>query len=156
MEFIGTFFVTIISFLVFVFIMNKILYEPIGRFVAKREEFINEDLSSAHANREKAEGISEEKERKLRDARIDAKSRYATSVSEYKNKKNNIVNEARVDAERALNEGYAELESVSNEVKSGLKMYMNDLANSIAEKIIGYRPNIQNFNNEAVDNILYK
>ena len=33
MEFNGTFFATVISFLVFVFIMNKLLYEPIYKIV---------------------------------------------------------------------------------------------------------------------------
>ena len=156
MEFNGTFFVTIISFLVFVFVMNKVLYEPIGKFVAKRKEFIDGNLSLAKTNRDKAGEISEEKERKLRDARNDAKSRYANSVNEYKSKKNDIVDVARKEADEELRQGYENLESVSNEAKNGLKMYMNDLANDIAEKVIGYRLNTQGFDNEAVDNILYK
>ena len=43
MEFNATFLATIISFLVFVFLMNKILYEPMGRIVAERKTFIDEN-----------------------------------------------------------------------------------------------------------------
>ena len=49
-----------------------------------------------------------------------------------------------------------ELENVSNEVKQSLKGSMTDLANDIVEKVIGYRSEVQGFDDEAVNNILYR
>ena len=54
MEFNGTFLVTIISFVLFVFVMNKILYEPINNIVAQRREFVDENLRTADINHKKA------------------------------------------------------------------------------------------------------
>ena len=46
--------------------------------------------------------------------------------------------------------------NVSNEVKEGLKSSMTDLANDIVEKVIGYRSEVQGFDNQKVDEILYQ
>ena len=66
MEFNATFLATIISFLVFVFLMNKILYEPMRKIVSERKNFIDENLSAADTNHKKAEAISKDKEAKLK------------------------------------------------------------------------------------------
>ena len=47
------------------------------------------------------------------------------------------------------------LNNVSNDAKESLKSKMTDLANDIVEKILGYRSDIQEFNNDKVNEILY-
>ena len=141
MEFNGTFLVTIISFVLFVFVMNKILYEPINNIVAQRREFVDENLRTADINHKKANEISAQKEEKLKGARNDARNKYSDAVVDFKNKKNDILKNAQCD---------------SNEAKEGLKGRMTDLANDIVEKMIGYRSEVQGFDNDAVNRILYQ
>ena len=45
---------------------------------------------------------------------------------------------------------------ISNEAKEGLKSKMTDLANDIAEKVLGYRSEVQGFDNDKVNDILYR
>ena len=123
MEFNGTFLVTIISFVLFVFVMNKILYEPINNIVAQRREFVDENLRTAEKNHKK---------------------------------KNDILKNAQFDADNELMQTYENLNNLSNEAKEGLKGRMTDLANDIVEKMIGYRSEVQGFDNDAVNRILYQ
>ena len=156
MEFNGTFLVTIISFVLFVFVMNKILYEPIGRIVAQRREFVDGNLRSAEDNHKKAEAISAQKEEKLKCARDDARNKYSASVSDYKNQKGEIIKNAQAAADDELRQAYENLNNLSDSAKEGLKGRMTDLANDIVEKMIGYRSEVQGFDNDEVNRILYQ
>ncbi len=156
MEFNGTFLVTIISFIIFVFLMNKVLYEPMLRIVAQRREFVDENLRIADENHKKAGEITNLKDAKLKSARNDAKVKYSLSVDAYKTKKDDIVKQAQAEAGDAFAEAYEGLVNLSNETKEGLKGRMTDLANDIVEKVIGYRSEVQGFNNDEVNRILYK
>lgn len=156
MEFNGTFLVTIISFVLFVFVMNKILYEPINNIVAQRREFVDENLRTADINHKKAKEISAQKEEKLKGARNDARNKYSDAVVDFKNKKNDILKNAQCDADNELMQTYENLNNLSNEAKEGLKGRMTDLANDIVEKMIGYRSEVQGFDNDAVNRILYQ
>ena len=156
MEFNGTFLVTIISFVLFVFVMNKILYEPINNIVAQRREFVDENLRTADINHKKANEISAQKEEKLKGARNDARNKYSDAVVDFKNKKNDILKNAQCDADNELMQTYENLNNLSNEAKEGLKGRMTDLANDIVEKMIGDRSEVQGFDNDAVNRILYQ
>ena len=156
MEFNATFFATIISFLVFVYLMNKILYEPVRKIVTERENFIEGNYSDAEKNQQEAEELSNEKEEKLVEAKEDARIKYNEIVSGFKDKKNDILNNAQKEASNNLEQAYNELEGDANSAKESLKNSIKDLANDIVEKVIGYRSEVQNFDDEAVNNILYK
>lgn len=155
MEFNATFLASIISFLVFVFLMNKILYSPMEKIVKARQEFIDENIASAEANNKKADELSEERENKLSDAKNDARSKYLDSINEYKEQKNGIIAEAQEHSNNELAQAYEHLNNLSNEAKEGLKGRMNDLANDIVEKVLGYRSEVHGFDNDAVNKILY-
>ena len=158
MEFNGTFLVTIITFIVFVFLMNKILYAPILSIMEERRAVIDGNYKVAEDNTLRVEGLVEEKEEKLTAAKSDAKGRYNEVVEEFKAKRANIVNDAQLSAKDQLEHSEAELENASDAVKNALKSSMNDLANDIVEKVIGYRSEVQDydFNDEAVNKVLWE
>ena len=135
--------------------MNKILYEPINKIVAERQDFVDGNLRSADENHKKAEAISTQKDEKLKDARSEAKNKYADAVNGFKAQKDSIVTAAKQDTDNELSQEYANLNNLSNEAKAALKGRMNELANDISEKILGYRSEVQGFDDEAVNRILY-
>ena len=156
MEFNGTFLVTIITFILFVFIMNRILYRPILGVMEKRKSFIDSNYKSAQENDSKSKELTEEKDAKLDEARDNARGRYIETISGFKAQKAEIISEAQNSANEELERSRAELQSASDEVKKGLKGSMNDLANDIVEKVIGYRSEIEGFDDEVVDSVLWE
>ena len=156
MEFNGTFLASIISFIVFVFLMNKILYAPILNIIEERRNFINGNLNEAEQNNAKAASISEEKDKMLVSAKDTARAKYVETLDEFKTQRSEIISEAQDKAkEELLNSDY-ELSNVSNEAKMALKGKMTDLANDIVEKVLGYRSNVEHVDNEEIDKILYQ
>ena len=155
MEFNGTFFATIITFIVFVFLMNKVLYAPILSIMEKRKNFIDSNYKQAEDNNIKFEQLSSEKDEKLLEAKNDARKKYVEVIEEFKNQRNGIL----LDKQDFENERYKnsqlELENLSNDAKQSLKNNMSDLANDIVEKVIGYKCDSNDFENEVVDKVLW-
>ncbi len=155
MEFNGTFLVVIVSFILFVVLMNKILYQPVLEIMQKRKEVIDNNYQHASENDTKAESLLQEKEDKLANAKNEAKQNYISIVDEFKSKKADAIADAQGSAKDEIEQKRIELENISNEAKAGLKNRMNELANDITEKILGYRSNVEGFDNEAIDRVLW-
>lgn len=155
MEFNGTFFVTIISFIIFVLLMNKILYEPILGIMQKRANLIDENYKLSEENRAKADSLIGKKSEKLNEARIKAKNSYVDSLDEYHAKKSELVSGAQKLAKDELKAAEIDFENLSNEVKVGLRDKMVDLANVIVEKVLGYKSDVQHFDVENVNKVLW-
>ncbi len=155
MEFNGTFLATIISFIVFVLLMNKILYAPILNIMEQRKSFIDGNYNDAKKNEAKIENLVQKKEEKLLEAKNEAKEIFNESVDEFKAQKDKIIEEAQITAQEEIEQSKIDLENVSNETKEALKGSMTDLANDIVEKVIGYRSEVQGFDGRTVDEILY-
>lgn len=156
MEFNATFLATIITFIAFVILMNKILYAPILNIMEERKSFIDNNFKSASENDAKAQGLLSEKEEKLDAAKEEARESYCTTLDDYKTKKQCIIDRAQDSAKSDLSASAEELERISNDVKNSLKGSMTDLANDIVEKVIGYRSEIQGFNDDAVNKVLWE
>ena len=155
MEFNGTFLATIITFIAFVFLMNKVLYAPILSIMEERRNVINGNYKEAEDNKVRSDGLVEERDAKLAEAKDEAKGKYNEVVDGFKEQRAEIVSKAQETATDELGRSEQELESLSNEVKEGLKCQMNDLANDIVEKVLGYRSEVVGFDDEAVNKILY-
>ena len=155
MEFNGTFLATIITFIVFVFVMNKVLYAPILGIMEERKNFIDSNYKAANDNNTKSDGLAAEKEAKLSDAKEDARAKYTEVLEGYKTERNNIIAEAQKNANDELEASRVELEHVSDEAKNKLKSSMKDLANDIVEKVIGYRSEVEGFDDAKVDEVLW-
>lgn len=155
MEFNGTFFATIISFLVFVFIMNRLLYAPIRNIVCLRNNVINDNYKTADENNAKAEELTEKMTADIAEAREEAREKYNELLGEFKEQRIDKLRTAKNQSAEKLESVYAELENVSNEVKTNLKFRITDLANDIVEKVLGCRSDAQGFNNDEIDKILY-
>ena len=155
MEFNGTFFAAIISFLAFVFVMNKMLYEPVRKIVNERNDFINSNYQCANDNNTKADNLAKERDEKISESKEDARGKYNEILADFKNQRTEIVKDAQDKSHEELEQAYSNLNNISNEAKENLKWKMTDLANDIVEKILGYHSEVKGFDNDKINEILY-
>ena len=137
MEFNATFLVSAISFLVFVFIMNKIFYAPLTDIIEKREKLVDDTLNEAKNSRDKASGILTERENKLTKARDDSKKIISSSVEKANADSKEMILKAKDDSVNEINAQKADLAAQNSNVKSQLDSTVNELANVITTKILG-------------------
>ena len=156
MEFNGTFLATIVTFIVFVCLMNKILYAPVLNIMEERKRVIDGNYQTASDNDTKSEELANQKEAKLDEAKNDARGKYVDALNDFKSKRADLVNDAQSVAHEELERSRAAREKLSNEAKQGLKNRMTELANDITEKVLGYRSEINGFDNDVVDRVLWR
>lgn len=155
MEFNATFLATIISFILFVILMNKILYAPILNIMEERKNFVDANYNSAKENDAKSEDLVNEKEEKLSGAKDDARDKYLETIDGYKTQKSEMIADAQDSAKEELEQARADLKALSDDVKNGLKGSMTDLANDIVEKVIGYRSEVNGVDDNKVNEVLW-
>lgn len=155
MEFNATFLATIISFITFVLLMKAILYDPMYKIVQERNSYFEENDKITNENKLKVQELTDKKNELVENARKDAKQQYVEAISKINEQKRQKIEDAQNQIVQELEADREALKNVSNTTKDALKYKMTDLANDIVEKILGYRPNIQSFDENAVNNILY-
>ena len=151
MEFNLTLLVSAISFIVFMGLMNAILYQPILKIIDERNGFIDSNLEEARNTRDKASIIIDEKNKKIKDAHKSAKETIAAGVESAKQNKSKQITDAITTTKQKIEEEKSTLMHSCNEAKNVLKSNVVDLAKDISEKLLGQSVDNIEYNQELVD-----
>ena len=154
MEFNATFLVSVISFIVFTFVMNKIFYNPLGRVISERQKFLDETRNDALFSNNKAEAILKDRDDKLSKSVADAKRLVADKVNEANENSRTLTGKAKQKSMEEITSAKLSLHDEANQSKEELKNKVKDLAEVISSKVLGIDVKIDNTDNEIVNRIL--
>ena len=135
MEFNATFLVSIISFCLFVAIMNKILYEPISNIIKQRQDYIDRNESSAAANLNKATELSNEKESQLQVTRSSAKEIINSEIDKAKEEKSQAKTAKQQELLQMTAEHRDSLQNQKAEMSEQINQNIDDISNAILHKL---------------------
>lgn len=154
MEFNATFIVSLISFAVFIVIMNTILYAPINDIVQKRKEYIDENYNTASKNCAQKESILEKRNNDLKNAHDNAREQVAIKKEEINKKRNQAVSLAKQEVKKELDEKTSSLVQEQKQASEELKHQIVGLAQLISDKFIESDKKVES-NDELVAKILH-
>ena len=135
MEFDATFIVSVISFIVFVLIMNKILYKPIIDVIEKRSMLYEKNDNEVVANNKEAEKILAKREEKIRNAKRKSHEITLDGINNAKEEKDKIVKNAREDIKREYDTEKTKMNEEINSVKNEIRNNIDDISNLVTSKI---------------------
>lgn len=153
MEFNATIIVAFISFVVFVIIMNWILYKPIGDIVAKRQNLIDENYNEAKNNSEKSKTILQDRLDKLSKAHKTSQDSYIEAINKAKDKKEDSIRLAKENAIAEIEKQNNIYGEESRQAEDTLKKDIINLAEIISGKFIKTSEKIE-IDPELVDKIM--
>lgn len=137
-EFNATFLVAMLSFVVFIMIMNAIFYRPVLNIMRKREEYINSNYNEANSNSEEAQKLDAQRTEKIQQTQNQCRTDIKNIVEEAQNiaSKNALDARAKVKDEIQSRKDSLtrESEALEGALKSGV---VTDLASSITSKLLG-------------------
>ena len=136
-EFNATFIVSMISFVVFIFVMNMIFYKPVLNIMRKRNEYISDNYEVAKDFSSKAEFCMAEINSAVEKEKI--KSRDEAKAAIDKARKNAIdkINTNRVAANKKIQSGKEALYNDANILKKEIdETVIGDLTENLTEKIL--------------------
>lgn len=136
LEFNATFFVAMFSFIIFMLMMNSILYKPLAKIVEQREGIINGNYSDADLTNERIEDLTTQHKQNIEETKALAKEQFNQKIGNYKAQKDAILEGAKSLAKKDLAIAQAELAGEEKSAKIVLEAGVLDLASQIASKLL--------------------
>lgn len=143
----------LISMIVFVWVMTKYAVPPIMTALHERERNIKESLESAEQAIAKAEKISKDNEKALREAEIKAQQIRKEAVEEAELIRTERISKAKEEAAQIIEQARASIEQEKNQALVELREEVAKLAVKSASIIIDTELDNAK-NNKLVDNFL--
>lgn len=136
MEFNATFLVSIISFLVFMYIMNAIFYEPLTKIIDEREGFVHDNYEHSRKARHEAEKIAKDKENRLSETAKQSRQILTDKTNEANKNYKNIVADAKTKSNQRVEVLKEELSRSEADAKNILDSQVENLAQTIINKVL--------------------
>lgn len=154
-EFNATFIVAMLSFVVFILIMNAIFYNPILNIMRKREEYINSNYNGAKAFAEKANEFSADRETKLQETRAKCRHNIKNIVEAAQSQASEKTHEAKEQSKVKIQSKKDVLTNDEQKLKEAVKStVVKDLASTIASKLLGEDASVSDVNYNIVNKVM--
>ncbi len=137
-EFNATFLVAMLSFVIFIMIMNAIFYRPVLNIMRKREEYINSNYDEAKNNTEEAQKLDSQRADKIQATQNQCRTDIKNIVEEAQNVASKNAQDARAKVKDEIQSRKDSLTRESEALEGALKSgVVTDLASSITSKLLG-------------------
>ena len=154
-EFNATFIVAMLSFVLFILIMNSIFYNPILSIIRKRDEYINSNYSEAKTLKDTAQSLNEEREIKLNQTKENCRQNLMSVVDKVQSDAGQKIKIARDHSKAAIQTGKDNVHAKEEEVKNKIKTeVIDDLASSIVSKITGIQTVVDSSDDATLTKIM--
>lgn len=136
-EFNATFLVAMLSFVVFIMIMNAIFYRPILNIMRKRDEYINSNYDEAKELSEQAEKLDIKKAETIQQTQNECRTEIKNVVENAQGLASKNVQDARTEVKNEIQLKKDSLVRESEALEGVLKSsVVTDLASSITSKFM--------------------
>lgn len=143
----------LISLGVFIFIMNKYAVPPIMKALADREAKIKDSLEAAEQALAKAEQVSKNNEKALREAEASAQLIRKEAKEDAIQLRENLISKANEDAQKIIEQAKVSIEQEKKQALNELRQEVASLAIKAASTILDAELD-SNKNNKLVDNFI--
>jgi F-type H+-transporting ATPase subunit b len=132
----ATIVIQIINFLIFAAIIARFIYRPVVSVLDNRKAGVEKEREEAESLKASAQGLKDEYEQKLRDARKEAQELINEATRSAEAVKNEIVGEAKRNAQREKERAAEEIQSEREKAQKDMRSSITDLSVAIADKVL--------------------
>ena len=134
-DWIRDFLIQLAAFIILILVVRFFLWKPICKFLAAKQEATDQELESAKKIKADALKLQEEVQVKFDSASLEIKELLAKANIEGQRRKEEIVNEAKEEAKRRIEEADALIKSDIEKQKDDIKNEIVEIAFLAASKI---------------------
>jgi F-type H+-transporting ATPase subunit b len=129
--------VALISVMVFLFLMKRILFKPLGDFMAARDKGIEDDLAEARRLRLEAEAALTTYDSALAEARRQMTEEAVATQRTMEAQQREVIERARSEASQMVSEAQATIARETEEARVRLADMARNLARLLVAKLLG-------------------
>ena len=133
----GMLWVMLIGFIVLIYPLNSLMFQPIFRALDERAERIQGARDRSMQLQGEADAVLDRYETAIREARSQSESERQTALASARDEQTELTTQARGDAEQELERARGELNRSLDEARATLRASADDLATAAAEQILG-------------------
>ena len=153
-EFNATFLIAMFSFVVFIMIMNAILYKPILKVINERQTYIDDNHNAAQNSKTKTKNILDDKENRLNEASAKSKHIVSSKVQEENEKAKVLTESAKRESLQSILSAKETLHNEERQTADALVSNIKELAENISAKILGETTSIENVDYDYINKVL--
>ena len=133
----ATLFFILLLFLVFVFLLNRVLFKPIGRVLDERETLTDGATAEARAARLRYQVKLDDYEARIREARAETYRRLEQERAAALDKRKQLTDEAKAQATGQIEQAKAELSQQVAGARATLETESRQIAQRISTTVLG-------------------
>ena len=156
MEINATILVSAISFIVFIFIMNKILYKPVLDIMEKRQNYIDANKNEADEHHKNAQQLLADKDARVAEAQRTSRDIVASKADAIKEEKSKVLNDTKNSVTSYFSEQKQNLAHQKDEAAANMKHDVADLANRLTTKLMGEGIAFEPVGEQEVEEVMKK
>lgn len=150
MEFDATFLVAVISFILFVFVMNKIFYAPILNIMQERQKLVEDNFTSAKHTNEETDKKVKYRDDELEKSRDEARNKIAQESQRLKQERSKVISEYKDELFGNISKEKENLRNSALAAKETLKDNVVDIAKDISQRLLGEDINSELINKSQI------
>jgi len=136
-EFNATFIIAMLSFVVFIMIMNAIFYQPVLNIIRKRDNYINSNYEESKNNENSAKKIDEERNSQIDATHAKCRKEFYTAVNKLQETATGKIKQAKENNKAVIQSEKDKLSKEEQKLQTTLQTsVVEDLASSITSKIL--------------------
>ena len=137
LEFNATILIAMISFVIFMALMNVVLYKPMLTIVQRRKALLQMNEEDIKENEKSTAELEQQRDAQIDEARANSRGIISSMTAEAKNQRNESLAKAAKDANEYLDSKVGELNQDVVQAKHEIKSDVVGLAQEILGKISG-------------------
>ncbi|MBM7645364.1 F-type H+-transporting ATPase subunit b [Scopulibacillus daqui] len=132
----GTMLFQLIVFLILMIIIGKFAVRPMMGVMKQRQDYIDNEISAAEANRAEAEALLAKQKEELNRVREEAKDIIERAKRQSENEGQKIIEDARAQSERMIEQAKEEIESEREKAIASIRDEVAELSVMLASKVL--------------------
>ena len=133
----GSLVFVLVLFLVFVFLLNRILFRPVGRVLDERQTLTEGSANEARAARRIYETRLAEYEATIRQARAESYKRSEHERAAAMEERRHLIDEAKLHAHEQIERAKQEIEQQVLQARAALESESRQIAERISRTVLG-------------------
>ena len=110
LDFSVTFIITIINITILFFVLKKILFKPVTKFMAERAKRVQDTIEQAQKDKDEAMSLLDKYQNKLKNAEAEAREILKTASENAERQAQLIISEGRQEAQDTVNSALKQIE----------------------------------------------
>lgn len=135
-EFFVTLAITIVNLLILFFILKKILFKPVGKYMDERTKKIEEGLKMAEEAKQMVSQMQAEYDEKIKEAKKEGNEVLEMYKKMAEKEYNATIESAKAEAERMMEDTKSQLQAEKERIVIDIKEEITDLVLEASEKVL--------------------